>query len=122
MNEVLTAPTIPVMIHQLRTYEIFEHNKAAFHRRFEEHAWRIMKTHGFDIVAFWDAVEDDGPVFVYLLSWPDEDTMGAAWASFMADREWAEIKEKTGAEHGKMVGAIRDHTLIPTAYSPDRIS
>ena len=109
------------MIHQLRTYEIFEHNKAAFHRRFEDHAWRIMKTHGFQIAAFWEAEEDGRQVFVYLLTWSDEQTMGTAWDAFMADQEWKDIKERTGAEHGQMVGAIRDQTLIPTAYSPGRI-
>ena len=30
------------MIHQLRIYEIFEHNKAAFHQRFRDHAARII--------------------------------------------------------------------------------
>ena len=31
------------MIQQLRTYEIFEKNKAAFHARFRDHAARIMQ-------------------------------------------------------------------------------
>ncbi len=31
------------MIHQLRIYEIFEHNKAAFHERFTRHALRIWQ-------------------------------------------------------------------------------
>jgi hypothetical protein len=31
------------MIHQLRIYEIFEPNKAAFHARFRDHAARIMQ-------------------------------------------------------------------------------
>ena len=39
------------MIHQLRIYEIFEHNKAAFHDRFRDHAARIMQTSGFEIIA-----------------------------------------------------------------------
>ena len=30
------------MIQQLRIYEIFEKNKAAFHARFRDHAARIM--------------------------------------------------------------------------------
>ena len=30
------------MIHQLRMYEVFEHNKAAFYERFHKHAARIM--------------------------------------------------------------------------------
>jgi hypothetical protein len=32
-----------VMIQQLRIYEIFENNKAAFHARFRDHAARIMR-------------------------------------------------------------------------------
>ncbi len=109
------------MIHQLRTYQIFDHNSAAFHQRFNEHAWRIMKTYGFEILAFWEAEEEDETVFVYLLQWADERAKASAWEAFMADEEWKEIKAKTGAEHGQLVGWIRDHTLVPTSYSPDRI-
>jgi len=43
------------MIHQLRIYEIFEQNKAAFHDRFRDHAARIMKSYGFDIIATWES-------------------------------------------------------------------
>ena len=46
------------MIHQLRIYEIFEHNKSAFHERFRDHAARIMQKYGFDIVAMWEARSD----------------------------------------------------------------
>src|SRR5439155_18965891 len=34
------------MIHQLRVYEIFDQNKQAFHDRFRDHAWRIMRSYG----------------------------------------------------------------------------
>jgi hypothetical protein len=30
------------VVHQLRIYEIFDHNKQAFHDRFRNHAMRIM--------------------------------------------------------------------------------
>lgn len=106
------------MIHQLRVYEIFERNKAAFHDRFRDHAWRIMKQYGFEILSFWEARNGDRTEFVYLLAWPDPDTMDAAWAGFMADVEWAEIKRATGAEHGPMVGDIESKVLIPTSYTP----
>jgi hypothetical protein len=108
------------MLHQLRTYQIFPDNKDAFHERFEQHAWRIMRRHDFEILAFWEAAEDDGPVFVYLLQWPNEEKMTASWRAFMADQEWSDIKATSSAEHGQMVGWIRDHTLIPTSYSPTR--
>ena len=106
------------MIHQLRIYEIFERNKSAFHERFRDHAARLMASHGFRILAMWEAQGDGRTEFVYLLAWPDEQTKNAAWARFMADAEWKEIKQVTGARHGDLVGEIHDRTLVPTPYSP----
>jgi heme-degrading monooxygenase HmoA len=106
------------MIHQLRIYEIFEHNKAAFHDRFRDHARRIMKTYGFHILAMWETKTDQRTEFVYLLEWQDESTMRDAWSQFMADEEWKEIKRLTSAQHGDLVGEIETRVLIPTSYSP----
>jgi heme-degrading monooxygenase HmoA len=106
------------MIHQLRIYEIFERNKAAFHARFRDHAARIMRRYGFNIVAMWEARAEARTEFVYILAWPDEAAMRAAWANFMADAEWKEIKRVTAAEHGDLVGEIVDRTLRLTDYSP----
>jgi heme-degrading monooxygenase HmoA len=106
------------MIYQLRIYEIFERNKSAFHERFRDHAVRIMRKHGFNILAMWEAQTDRRTEFVYLLAWPDEAAKDAAWAAFMADEGWDEIKRVTSAAHGKLVGAIEDRILVPTDYSP----
>ena len=106
------------MIQQLRIYEIFEHNKAAFHERFRDHAMRIMKRYGFDFVSLWEAKSDRGTSFVYLLAWPDLSTKEAAWRGFMTDEEWKEIKRVTKAQHGDLVGEIEDRLLTPTAYAP----
>jgi NIPSNAP len=106
------------MIQQLRIYEIFENNKAAFHARFRDHAARIMRTrYGFQIVAMWETRFGDRTEFAYLLEWPDEAAKTAAWAAFMADQEWSDIKRATHAEHGLMVGQIEDRLLVPTDYS-----
>jgi heme-degrading monooxygenase HmoA len=105
------------MIYQLRIYEIFEHNKAAFHARFRDHAARIMARHGFEIVAMWEAKNANQTEFVYLLRWPDEQTKSSAWEAFMADREWDEIKRATRGQ-GSLVGKIEDRVLHLTDYSP----
>ncbi|MFE0018121.1 NIPSNAP family protein [Mesorhizobium sp. NPDC059054] len=105
------------VIHQLRIYEIFEANKAAFHARFRDHAIRIMKKYGFDFIALWETQPQGRTEFVYLLRWPDEQTMTDAWARFMADSEWSEIKERTATESGSMVGQITERVLRPTDYS-----
>ncbi|HEU0296973.1 MAG TPA: ATP-binding protein [Anaerolineales bacterium] len=106
------------IIHQLRIYEIFEHNKAAFHDRFRDHAARIMKTYGFHILAVWETQTEARTEFVYLLAWPDDATMQSAWEQFMADEEWKEIKRVTRAQHGDLVGEIESRVLVPASYSP----
>jgi heme-degrading monooxygenase HmoA len=105
------------VIHQLRIYEIFERNKPAFHARFRDHAARIMRTYGFEIVAMWEAKTPRRTEFVYLLAWPDEAAKTAAWDKFMADEAWKEIKRVTGAAHGDLVGEIEDRVLTPVEYS-----
>jgi|SRR5712664_170852 len=102
------------MIHQLRIYEIFENNKGAF----REHAARIMKSYGFDIVATWESKTSVRTEFVYLLAWPDEQAMHRAWGEFRADEEWKKIKKLTNTQHGDLVGVIEERTLVPTNYSP----
>src|SRR5438046_9371108 len=90
------------MIHQLRIYEIFEQSKAAFHDRFRDHAARIMKSYGFDIIAMWESKTNDRTEFVYLLAWPDEQTMLRAWGQFRADEEWKKVKKLTNTQHGDL--------------------
>lgn len=107
------------MIHQLRIYEIFEDTKATFHARFRDHAARLMRGHGFVIRAMWETTTDARTEFVYVLEWPDEATMTARWAGFMADEEWNRIKRETGAAAGgPLVGAIEDRVLRLVDYSP----
>lgn len=111
-------PAAQRVVHQLRIYEIFENNKQAFHERFHSHAMRIMARYDFKIVATWESRKDDRTELVYLLEWPDSDTMKDRWAKFLADEEWIEIKKVTAAASGQMVGEIEDRTLELTDYSP----
>ena len=74
-------------VYQLRIYEIFEHNKAAFHERFRDHAVRIMKKYDFTIRSMWESRHDGRTEFVYLLEWPSEAVMKDRWAKFMSDQE-----------------------------------
>ena len=108
----------PAGVQQLRIYEIFEGNKAAFHVRFRDHAQPIMKRYGFDIIAMWESRNGGRTEFVYLLQWPDEATMKQRWTQFMADEEWSRIKKEWAAVHGRAVGEIQDRTLKRTDYSP----
>lgn len=105
-------------VHQLRIYEVPTENIDVFHARFRDHALRIMSRYGFDILAMWQSDHEGKTEFVYLLAWPDEETMKKQWAAFLADEEWIAIKQKTAAVHGDFVNAIEDRTLMLTDYSP----
>lgn len=119
-NAFATEPGKSPGIQQLRIYEIFDDNKAAFHDRFRDHAMRIMARHDFDILAMWETRHDGRTEFAYLLQWPDEATMKDRWTRFMADQEWADIKRRTRGDR-TLVGDIEDRTLILTDYSPRRL-
>jgi hypothetical protein len=108
------------VIHQLRIYQLFDDTREAFHERFRDHAQRIMARYDFHILAIWESRNEDGPQFVYLLEWPDEQTMKDRWAAFMEDQEWSDIKAETARIHGQFVGGIEERTLILTDYSPRR--
>jgi hypothetical protein len=105
------------VIHQLRIYEIFDSNKKAFHDRFRDHAMRIMAKYDFNIVATWESKKDSRTEFVYLLEWPDKETMTDRWEKFLHDQEWIQIKKETGEINGPLVGEIQDRTLCLTDYS-----
>jgi NIPSNAP protein len=109
------------VIHQLRIYEIFDSNKKAFHDRFRDHAMRIMAKYDFRIVATWESKKDDRTEFVYLLEWPDKETMADRWKKFLRDEEWIKIKRETGEMYGPLVGEIQDRTLYLKDYSPRKV-
>ncbi len=99
------------VIHQLRVYEIFDNNKKAFHDRFRDHAMRIMAKYDFNIVATWESKKDNRTEFVYLLEWPDRETMADRWEKFLRDQEWIKIKKETGEMYGPLVGEIQAHVV-----------
>lgn len=113
--------TIGTPIHQVRIYEIPKENRQVFHKRFKDHAHRIMIKYGFNIVAMWESEFEGKIEFVYLLEWTDENTMKTAWNNFMADQEWKDIKAETSRVHGTFVTKIQDRTLLLTNYSPLRV-
>jgi hypothetical protein len=118
LGSLASAREPQTVIHQLRIYEIFDNNKKAFHDRFRDHAMRIMARYDFKIVATWESKKDNRTEFVYLLEWPDNETMADSWAKFLKDQEWIRIKKETGEVNGPLVGEIQDRTLYLTDYSP----
>ena len=116
--ERAVATTIATPIHQLRIYELNPAKSSIFHARFRDHATRIMKRHGFKVLAMWETASVKGPEFAYLLEWQDEGQMRSAWAAFLTDREWSDIKAATRARDGSIMGGIEDRIMRTMSYSP----
>ena len=82
---------------------------------------RIMAKYDFKIVATWESKKDNRTEFVYLLEWPDKETMSDRWEKFLRDHEWIKIKKETGEMYGPLVGEIQDRPLYLTDYSPHQV-
>jgi hypothetical protein len=110
-------------IHQLRIYEIDPTKRVAFHARFRDHAVPIMESYGFRIVAMWESDTDGRLEFIYLLEWPDQETLDQQWQRFMADESWSRIKhEVRAAIGGEPVLNVANRILTIVDYPPNRVS
>jgi hypothetical protein len=105
-------------VYQLRIYEVSSDRKEVFHDRFRNHALRIMKRYGFNVVAIWESSSVVNFEFIYLLKWPDVATMERQWKLFLADDEWIAIKKKTVNETGEPVLKATGRLLGDVEYSP----
>ncbi len=105
-------------IYQLRIYEVSPDKKAAFHNRFKNHALRIMKKYNFNPVALWESSSVVNFEFIYILKWPDIETMERQWKLFLADEEWINIKRTMDQEIGEPVLRVTSRVLEHIEYSP----
>jgi hypothetical protein len=103
-------------VYQLRIYEVSHDKKEVFHHRFRNHALRIMKRYGFEVVALWESSSVMNFEFIYLLKWPDAATMDRQWKIFYADDEWLEIKKRTVSETGEPVLRVTGRLLSEVEY------
>lgn len=99
-------------IYQVRIYELNEYNKEQFLIRFRDHASRIMKRLGFNILHMWESSYDGSPEFVYLLHWEDEEALQRGWEKFFDDEEWIRIRDETNSKYGILVGERKEDRIL----------
>lgn len=103
---------------QLRIYEVASDKRAQFHERFEMHALRIMRRYNFKPIVMWESKSVTNFEFIYILEWPDIETMVQQWEAFLADPEWMGIKRKMAEEIGEPVQRVSNRVLENVKYSP----
>lgn len=77
-----------------------------------------MRRYEFTPVALWESTSVSNFEFIYILEWPDIETMERQWKLFLADPEWIEIKRKMAAEIGEPVQRVTSRVLANVGYSP----
>jgi hypothetical protein len=103
----------------LRMYEVAPGRLDRLLERFRDHAVRIFAAHGLETVGLWyeHGAGDAADRLVYLLAAPDAAAYERAWKAFLADPEWARVKEETELD-GPLTVARQAIMLEPAAFSP----
>lgn len=114
----MSETTSSAPLYQLRIYEVAADRREAFHTRFRDHAMRIMARYGFEIAALWESTTVIDFELVYLLRWPDADTMERRWREFLADAEWIDIKRRMDEDIGEPVRKVTSRVPDALPYSP----
>lgn len=104
-----------IMIYELRRYELERRNKSHFYERFEKQFLSIAKKYGLKIVGAWDA--ENSTETVYILAWPNLETLQSTWQKVLTDEEWIQIKKDSKEKYGDLVLKTHSEVLNPTSYS-----
>jgi hypothetical protein len=109
------------VIYELRTYWAAPGKLERLHARFRTLTLGLFARHDMRVIAFWtpEPSTDDSGDLVYLLAFPDQAALTAAWSAFRADPEWQTGKAASEVE-GPLVTKLTSTILQPTDYSPLR--
>lgn len=102
---------------ELRTYYTNEGKLDALHKRFREHTVALFEKHGMSNLIYWEPVDNEEQILIYLLGYPDRASRDASWNSFRNDPVWKKVYSDSTAD-GKLVKKVDSIFLEPTAYSP----
>lgn len=115
---VLPTPT-PSRIFQLRTYESPSHRDHVLKVEMFHHGeFDIFRSAGFAQVFYGDALIGPRlPNLTYMLSFPDQPALDAAWDRFRADPAWQKLSHDLRYSFEQIVSNITNLILSPLACS-----
>ena len=102
---------------ELRTYYTNEGQLDALHARFRDHTVTLFEKHGITNFIYWEPVENEEQILVYLLGYPDMAARDASWKAFRNDPVWKKAYADS-TEGGKLVRKVDSVFLELTDYSP----
>lgn len=102
---------------ELRTYHANEGKLEELHARFRDHTVALFEKHGMTNLIYWEPVENEENLLIYLLGYPDRPSRDKSWKAFRDDPEWQTAYQKS-TKDGKLVAKVDSVFLDLTDYSP----
>lgn len=119
MPKLVSPDLAKPRIFQLRTYE--SHNERAGKKKiemFNKGEIAIFKRVGLTPVFFGETILGPAmPNLTYMLVFPDDPALKAAWQQFRGDAEWNKLKSIPEYADKEIVSRITNRTLMPAPYS-----
>ena len=107
------------MIHELRIYRCQPGKLKAELARLEEAARVFFPRHGIKAVGYWSVlVGENNHELYYILEWPSFEERERKWAAFVADPDWARVRDASEAD-GTLLTSIANLLLKPLPFGPD---
>ncbi len=114
----VTASAEPdTRVFEMRTYHAAPGRLDDLHARMRNHALRLLDKHGITSIGYWTPIENAENKLIFVLAFPSLQAREEAWASFVADPQWKEVRSTTEAD-GPLVDKIESVLLGATDYSP----
>lgn len=102
---------------ELRTYHTHEGQLDSLHARFRDHTVALFEKHGITNLIYWEPVENEEQILVYLLGYPDMAARDESWKAFRNDPVWKKAYADS-TKDGKLVRKVDSVFLELTDYSP----
>ncbi len=96
------------MLYELKTYTPHAGKEDALRQRFLQKTLPLFAKHGIHVCAVMAPAEAPHTL-CYLTQFDSEAAKAAAWVGFMADPEWAQVKQRTEAD-GPLLAS--QHTAV----------
>ena len=97
------------MIEELRYYVATPGKLDALVKRFQNQTKPLFDRHKIAVTAFW-TVREPADTLYYICRFDDETAMKSAWKAFLADPDWAAVREATERD-GPIVASLKSMVL-----------
>ncbi|MDB9741844.1 NIPSNAP family protein [Akkermansiaceae bacterium] len=107
----------PLTFFEVRTYQASEGKLDELHKRFRDHASKLLKKHEMTSIVHLEPVEEGSNSLTYILGFHSQEQRDTNRAAFWDDEVWLKAFEKS-EENGTLVDNVESSFFTIADYSP----